>query len=325
MRKLLPEIAQDWLTGSRSASLAVSTQQLSEAYRQGRSSSDPRVGLNAYIASRLPATYAAVSRVLAEVEMLRPQWAPASLIDLGAGPGTASWAAAETWTTISRFDLFEINAEFRRLAAVLASQSSMPALRQANVVEADITSGPVVGMADLVIAAYAFIELNELGLMRAVERAWQATTSTLVLIEPGTPVAFERLRTVRRHLLSLGASILAPCPGNGECPIAAPDWCHFSQRLGRSRLHKHAKSAVVPYEDEKFSYIVAVRDAAKPAAARIIKPVRRLKHGVQLHLCRPEGLDDTVIAKRDKPAYRIASKLAWGDALPATKGSDDGT
>ena len=37
-----------------------------------------------------------------------------------------------------------------------------------------------------------------------------------------------------------GANILAPCPHARPCPLAAPDWCHFSARVARSRLHREA-------------------------------------------------------------------------------------
>ncbi|MGI8802059.1 MAG: small ribosomal subunit Rsm22 family protein, partial [Solirubrobacteraceae bacterium] len=47
----------------------------------------------AYAAYRAPATYAAVAAALTQVRLLRPEWRPRTLLDLGAGPGVAAWAA----------------------------------------------------------------------------------------------------------------------------------------------------------------------------------------------------------------------------------------
>jgi hypothetical protein len=51
----------------------------------------------AYAATRMPACYAALRRVLGEVGSLRPEWRPRSMLDFGAGPATATWAAAAVW------------------------------------------------------------------------------------------------------------------------------------------------------------------------------------------------------------------------------------
>src|SRR6478672_3282384 len=40
----------------------------------------------AYLATRAPATYAAAAAVLGQIQLVRPEWAPASILDLGAGP-----------------------------------------------------------------------------------------------------------------------------------------------------------------------------------------------------------------------------------------------
>src|SRR5260370_6365293 len=54
----------------------------------------------AYLAVRLPATYAASWRVFSEVLRLAPETEISSLLDLGAGPGTAVFAAAEVLPAI---------------------------------------------------------------------------------------------------------------------------------------------------------------------------------------------------------------------------------
>jgi hypothetical protein len=64
------------------------------ARRELRSLYDEAASL-AYGATRLPACYAALQRVLSEVAARRPGWRPATVLDFGAGPATATWAAQQ--------------------------------------------------------------------------------------------------------------------------------------------------------------------------------------------------------------------------------------
>src|SRR5690348_4611718 len=86
------------LHGVPPAELAAASAALSERYRAGEPPRAPHVAsLNdalAYCATRLPATYAAVHASLDAVAQARPDFAPRALLDVGAGPGTALWAAS---------------------------------------------------------------------------------------------------------------------------------------------------------------------------------------------------------------------------------------
>jgi ribosomal protein RSM22 (predicted rRNA methylase) len=138
-------------------------------------------------------------------------------------------------------------------------------------------------------------------------------------VEPGTPAGFERLRAARSQLIAAGAAILAPCPHDGDCPMRAPDWCHFVQRLPRSRDHRLAKGAALAFEDEKYAYLLAARPgiAAQAPTPRVLAQPKAAKPGITLKLCTPAGVETAFVPRRDKPAYALARRLDWGDALPA--------
>ena len=149
-------------------------------------------------------------------------------------------------------------------------------------------------------------------------KLWAACTGALVVVEPGTPAGYQRILTARRWLIEQGAVIAAPCPHAAACPLQPPDWCHFAVRLPRSRDHLHLKQAEVPYEDEKFSYLIAVRPEMRPQpfAARVLTPPAHGKIGVTLRLCRTDGTAAAVtVPKRDSAAYAAVQKKRWGDAL----------
>src|ERR1700730_19250984 len=63
----------------------------------------------AYALARMPATYAAVIASLNALAEITPDFAPQNLLDVGAGPGTASWAAAEAFSSLQSFTLLDAN------------------------------------------------------------------------------------------------------------------------------------------------------------------------------------------------------------------------
>jgi ribosomal protein RSM22 (predicted rRNA methylase) len=169
---------------------------------------------------------------------------------------------------------------------------------------------------DLVVVAYV---LNELaGEIRppVIERLWRATAGTLVIVEPGTPAGWRRILAARRQLIDSGAHVIAPCPHAQDCPLQPPDWCHFARRVARSRLHRQAKGAVVPWEDEKFSYVAVSRQPAPPAPARVIARPRKASGRVTLKLCRPDGsAGDRLVSRRDGVLFKRAARSDWGSSL----------
>ena len=90
------------------------------------------------------------------------------------------------------------------------------------------------------------------------------------------------------------------------------DWCHFSQRLARSRDHMLLKDASVPFEDERYSYVVVTRENVAHGA-RILAPPLETKPGLTFKLCDETGLRAQFVAARDKDQYRRVRKRGWGD------------
>ena len=219
---------------------------LSERYRSrdlaGGSHGFAPGQVQAYLATRVPATFAATRRVLSELSSLRPDWEPRSILDVGAGPGTATWAAKAVFPSIEQAQLVEREPEMAALGARLAGNDLSELLA-----DAAWTIGDAVDVAtaksDLVVAAYVLGELGHEREQPALQRWWGATRGELVLVEPGTPAGFERLRAARRALISWGAQVTAPCPHDDRCPVAGPDWCHFSVRLQRSNLQQRAEGS----------------------------------------------------------------------------------
>ena len=149
-----------------------------------------------------------------------------------------------------------------------------------------------------------------------MERLWRLTADTLVIVEPGTPAGWQRILAARHQLIESGAHVVAPCPHAHECPLQPPDWCHFAERVARSRLHRQAKGAEVPWEDEKFSYVALSRTPAPEAGARVIARPRKASGRVTLKLCRPDGsAGDQLFSRRDGELFKRAWRSDWGSSL----------
>jgi len=291
---------------------------LSERYRaelrDGRLHMGEEMAVKAYLATRLPATYAAVRACLDALAEARPGFQPKSLLDIGAGPGTMLWATTDLWPDLERAVLVEASAAVRKVGQSLAAGATAARTEWlAGDATIDLDG---IAPADLVSAAYVLDEIAPASLPKLVDRLWRLTGDTLLIVEPGTPAGWQRIIAARSQLIEAGAHVLAPCPHEAPCPLVPPDWCHFSRRVARSRLHRLAKDADVPWEDEKFIYLAASRQPAPARAARVIAPPKTGSGKVVVKLCRPDGsAGEQLFSKRDGDVFKTARRVDWGDTL----------
>ena len=287
---------------------------ISKTYRDGGNSGAiaSESDALAYALARMPATYAAVIACLNALIELRPDFSPKTLLDVGAGPGTASWAAAETFSSLQSFGLLDNNAALRSLALDLARNSTR--LSSIGYMRGDAcTTIAEAESADLVVASYMIGEVSEGERDALAGRLWKRTSDTLLVIEPGTPAGYARIIALREQLIARGAHVAVPCPHDGKCPLDAPDWCHFAQRLPRLRAHIQIKRAELPFEDEKFSYVALTRTPLLQRFARVLAPPAVSKVEVTAKLCTLDGLEIAKVPHRDKAAYAYARRWRWGE------------
>lgn len=306
------------LEGVALADLKRASEMLSRRYRaetrDGRMHISDDLAAKAYLAARLPATYAAVRASLDSAAEVCPDFAPQSMLDVGAGPGTALWAAKQCWPTLQSATMIEASPAIRAVGSALSQDSGLSDLdwRAGDVVREKLDFPE----ADLVTIAYVLDELAPENRQKLIERLWASARQMLVIVEPGTPAGWQRILDARRALIAAGAAIAAPCPHQLECPLIAPDWCHFSRRVARSRIHRLTKEAEVPWEDEKFIYLAAVRETVEDVEARVVAPTRVGGGKVSVKLCKDDGrAEERLLTKRDGDLFRWARRADWGDAL----------
>ena len=286
------------------------------------------VDVLAYAAYRMPATHAAVRSALVQAAQAMPTFAPASLLDLGGGTGAAAWAATEVFPGLARVTVLDQVPEALKLGQGLGV--GRPALRQAQWRTEALPPQGALPAADLITISYVLNELSSSDQAALLDAAAAATGGAVAVVEPGTPAGYGRVLAARTALLARGFRVVAPCPHQATCPLAEPDWCHFSVRINRSALHRRVKGAQLGYEDEKFAYVLAVRD--RPAGLRLEQPpgapaARVLRHPVtrkglvRLRLCAHSGVvTDETVSKRQGDRYRAARDLVWGDPWSLPEG-----
>lgn len=291
--------------------LRAAAEKISEAYRAGVNGTPLRTDTDraAYLAVRFPATYAATSAVLEELKARAPQFAPRTMLDLGAGPGTATYAAEAIFPSLQDVMLVEQDAAFLTLARELCN---IPAHR--DCFAADLRSAPL-PVAELAVAAYSLGELSPRDAATVIERAWKQV-QVVCVIEPGTPRGYANVIRARDQLIAAGGHLVAPCPHPRRCPMdgSDADWCHFAARVERTSLHRKLKAGELGWEDEKFSYVIFVKEPAARANARIVRHPQTGKGHMKLELCGQEGLGLVTISKKQGEVYRRARRSKWGDS-----------
>lgn len=294
----LQEAIDVFLKNTDIQTLEKASLQLSENYRafKGLSSYEEHL---AYLAARLPATYEVILKVLQEIAPL----SISSILDMGAGPGTVEWAANEVWKNPS-LTAIEYDPVFIELGKKLGSKAEW--------VEKNLQASSSFTPHDLIIFNYSLGELSDLSLLKKI---WPLAGHAVVIVEPGTPKGYDKMLEARQILIDLGGHVWAPCPHSLACPLPEGDWCHFSVRVERRFLHRKAKKAILPYEDEKYSYVIVGKEPSKSAACRLIREPKRRPGHVRLFLCCPDGLEETIVSKKEGAIYKEARKLSWGDTF----------
>ncbi len=312
----LTQALEALLAGRQSTQLERDAKTISENYRmrtgQGNRLLTRESEAAAYAAARMPATFAAAYEAIHQA-LESSGLAPRTMIDCGAGTGAATWAAAEL-LNLEKITCLEREDAMRSVGGALM-RAGAGALAGAQWASCDLTADAL-PKAELVVEGYMLGELSSSMRLPVAEKLWNACTQMLVLIEPGTSQGFANLAAVRAHLASLGAHVAAPCPaGSAACPMADGDWCHFSVRVQRSRLHKALKGGDAPFEDEKYAYLALTREAPKAACgARVLRHPQIAPGRIVLTLCEGGEKKQHAVTKKDV-LWKRARKLGAGDAV----------
>ena len=262
-----------------------------------------------YAVMRYPATFKAFSKVLqCSLEFFKEDIR--SMIDVGAGSGAATLASLFLLENITKATLLEKESSMISVGQELFLNTDYQ--DRINYQKIDIAKEPISDSADLVVSSYVLNELDDRGRLNCLNKMWDMANKMILILEPGKPKGSELIKEVRDYYLSLGGYIISPCPHMKECTY---DWCHFSTRVARSKLHKDLKGGDAPYEDEKFAYIAISKSECGHCERRVLRHPLINPGFVELEVCTEDGVKKVKTTKKDKELFKKARKCSPGDTF----------
>ena len=292
---------------------------LSERYRSGEETDDSH-GFAPGQLQRLPGDAGSRPRSQRPAECwpssarCRPAWAPQSILDLGAGPGTATWAAVAVFPSIEHAELVEREPDMAALGVRLARS----------------------GAADLLADAVWTIGRRLPGHMSKQRPGCRRVRSRGAGRRAGAPgaralVGGDPRRAGTRRARHPGG--LRTAPGRqasahllgraGDCPLPARrPLPHGGLRLVSFR---RAPGAVEPAPGAEGS-TARIRGREVLLSGRVGEPAPRTrspvgasprphKGHVRVWLCETGGLGERVISRSNGEIYGRARRARWGDRL----------
>lgn len=276
---------------------------------------DNELDARVYSVIRYPATFKAFSDALEYSSVSLGDIDISSALDIGAGSVAASIASLYQLKYLNKIDLLEKEQVMIDIGEYLLSRIDTKGVdinyHKLDIIKDDLSNY----QSDLVFSNYVLNELDDSKIIEVIDKMWDSTKKVLLVVEPGTPIGFEIIRLIREHLLSKGGYILAPCPHMDKCPIVSPDWCHFSTRVSRSKLHKLLKGGDAPFEDEKYTYIAFSKSPCSRCNNRILRHPQINSGHIALEVCSKDCLRTIKVTKKDKELFKVARKSKAGDTI----------
>lgn len=312
---LLPSIIQEKVNrlfaGMNKESLVAGREELTRKYKTNqainRSVFESKNDSAVYAISRMPATFSVIYSLLDCLTEQKKIENISSVIDIGSGTGAGFFACREFFGDI-KISLFERDKNMIEVFNELETGES--------VTKFDILTDMIGEKADLVMSSYVFSELNDAGRKTALEKMLDCSNRFVLIVDTGTPRTYENFMRVKQMVHEMGYAVTAPCESE-KCGLKN-DYCQFYTRVERSGLLKLSKNGELPYEDEKYFYLLIDKQAKLSENFKERRVIRRpiLKTNfVELKLCTKDGVKLENITKKDKETYQKARKIKVNETI----------
>lgn len=256
----------------------------------------------AYALGRMPATYGVIKYVLEKFRNIGENFS--NILDVGAGVGALKIALRD-------YQVHELNYGVV-YEAVEKSEAMRKVFRKLNgnnskIYSEDFQKFQAETNYQTVFASYFINEIKDK--KNALRKIFDLAEKYVFILEPGTPNGFKNILEAKKIAAELDWYPLMPCTTQG-CKLSDEDWCHFSIRLPRTKHHAKLKNAALPYEDEKFCYVIFSKKETGFLENNIIikRPIKKSGHTI-FDVCTSDGIRRVV--RTDK----ASKKLRWGDQL----------
>lgn len=269
-------------------------------------------GCRAYALYYTLINFEKMSRLLQIAAPLLPE-GHLSVLDYGAGPGTATFAATSVLGRSFALTAVDSSAGMRSLASrLLEPLRQFGTLTRCTVESSDVfftrrsTDNPF----DLIVASHV---LNEFPADRQQALIGDflkhlAPGGTMVLLESALPAQTRELMSLRDWALNQDMSLQVhfPCTHRAACPMLADagNWCHAPLSWNPPHLVRQI-DALTGFNKHRLKYsavILSRRNVplADGFAYRVVAPPESSKAGHTATLCGPEWYGLAKLGKRDR-------------------------
>jgi len=278
-----------------------------------------------YLALRVSSTYSQIYGALESIKELNPNWKPESILDLGSGPGTGIWAAAELFPSLNNAVAIERDKNFINIGQEISGSLNNIKVEWQ---QTDLSKAlpKLYENFDLVVIANVLNEMDSDGIQKTLNFAKNHCNGIIVIIEPGTPYGYETIIETESLLHSPQSVLIAPYIQNKF--IDSED-VTFIQRIKRPDFQKRVrqvqrkkeidKSKLLPpsdWEESKYYYLAYSKFKSELSPTkRLLDKSKQFKPYMEIKALTKDGVKIEQIMKRDKINYKIARKAKWGDIL----------
>ena len=278
-----------------------------------------------YAISRMPATYSVIYSLIFELASEGVLEKLNTVCDIGSGTGSAYFALSELYDDI-KFSLYERSQAmidiFKRL-----SDNAID-VNKSDAVKTDFET-----KYDLVMTSFVLSEMTEQDRNKVFEKMLDISDKYVLVIDTGTPETYKNIYKLKAIAKEKGYNVIAPCKCE-RCTLEN-DYCQFYARVERSSLLRQSKSASLPYEDEKYFYLLfekvsnandyhnANSGASSTEYGRVIRRPKIKEKEVELILCTPNGTDSKRITKANKQLFKNAKKIKINQILSENDSNSD--
>lgn len=209
--------------------------------------------------------YYVYKRIMNEFQIRDPDFKPETMLDFGAGLGSASWAGFHQYgKKLQRVAAVEPNSHMRELGRFMSRDLDSEIL-WADSLSMIPGAGSQRGQFDLIVCGFVLPEIPSAEAREIILDTLLARVKKdgyFILVDYGTPKGYRYINDFRNKIIEMSredVNLVAPCPHHKKCPLAEnPDsWCHFSQlvqKYPKGVFPKHPKER--QFANEKFSYLV---------------------------------------------------------------------
>jgi hypothetical protein len=161
---------------------------------------------------------------------------------------------------------------------------------------------------------------NEMGAKIAIQYIEKISPDHILFIEPGTKEFFSEMLIIRDYLLSQNYNILYPCPQQTSCPMTnTQDWCHqfihIKQDLEIERISQMARKdrKLLPLTVQAYSRNFSYSNPEE----RLVRVLPETKFSHEWLVCHNNEVEHYQLMKRDldKKELKSLSNILSGEAL----------